>query len=323
MKSEKIKPLVTVAVVCYNEEENIVACLESLLNQSFPSQKYEILIVDNGSTDQTQDLVKPYLKGSKGIRWMINWEKGIASSRNMAVAEAKGTLLAFTDADCVVRPDWLEKLVSGFEKYQAQDPRVAAVGGGNYPPGRSKFSRALSLVLNTYLGSRGSTQARRYLKNRRVPHLSCSNVLFFKSKIKEIGGFDETLGSIIEDEDLTYRLSRKGYCFYYLARTAVAHNLAKSFKDWAKKMFVYGKGRTWFLARHPEKWSLLFLSPIILVLGFPVLLWPYLILISLYSLRLALVNQKPRLWLNLVSLYFATHFFYGLGQIYGFFRKRE
>lgn len=314
------KPKVTVAVVCYNEERNIGPCLESLLNQSFEQKNYEILVVDNGSTDRTLEIVEAYHNRSDNIRLVANPKIGIAVSRNVALREAQGGLLAFTDADCEAPPSWLKKLVNGFEKYHRQDSRTVAVGGSNHPPKTTVFGKSLGLVLNTFLGSRGSVQGRRFTSDRPVPHLPCANVLFSKKKLKEIGGFDERLGSIIEDEDLTYRLSRKGYRFVYLAGTAVTHKIARDFGDWAKRMFVYGKGRVWFLKKYPEKWSLYFVLPILLVLAGPFLLVPYSAAIFFYSLGVVLKNRQLERLPSVFILYLITHWVYGAGEIYGFFR---
>ena len=316
------KPQITVAVVCLNEEKNIGPCLESLLHQTFPLKNYEILVVDNGSTDDTLKVVKKFKAKSPNLRWVENSKIGIAASRNVAVKESRGELLALTDADCRTPRQWLKKLISGFDKYHRLDPLVVAVGGANRPPQTTTFNQSLSLILNTFLGSRGSVQARRYLHDRYVPHLPCVNVLFLKQKIKAVNGFDETFGSIIEDEDLTYRLSQKGYHFVYLAHTAVAHKTARNFSHWAKKMFVYGKGRIWFLKKYPEKWHLFFALPIVFVLTWPLSLWPYLIAIFFYSLGVVLKAQKTHLLPQIMLLFLATHFAYGVGEIYGFIVKR-
>ena len=313
-------PKVTVAVVCLNEEKNIVPCIDSLLGQSYDPKNYEILVIDNNSSDKTQKIVRSYQSGGR-VRMVVNKKRGIAVSRNVAVREAAYDLLAFTDADCEVPGDWLKKLVSGYLKYKKKDSLVVAVGGGNVPPSNTTFYQAMGIMLNTYLGSRGSVQGRRFSKDRFVKHLPCVNVLYEKKAILKIGGFDESLGSIIEDEDLSYRLWKEKRHFVYLAGVEVIHKMRSNFKSWAKNMFVYGKGRVWFLRRHPEKWSLAFLAPIALILLFPTLGGFYLLATLFYSLWVVNEKEKPNLLLLVWAFFVITHLSYGLGEIWGFFKR--
>ncbi len=317
-----MKPKVTVAIVCYNEEKNIAQCLNSVLNQSYDRENYEILVVDNGSTDQTEKIIKDLQKKTGRIRLVVNLRLGIAISRNVALRQAQGQLLAFTDADCVVPKNWLKTLVAGYSKYHSTNSKVICVGGPNRPPQTTAFYQALGLVLNTFLGSRGSVQARQYLDDRFVSHLPCVNVLYDKDKIRQIGGFDEKFGSISEDEDLSFRLRQKGFQFVYLAQAGLVHKMRADIWAWAKNMFIYGKGRVWFLEEHPEVWHFLFLLPIGLVLLAPIMVPIYLAIIFVYSFWVVARARKLNLWLATAEIYFATHFFYGIGEIYGLFKKR-
>jgi len=324
-------PRVTVAVVCFNEERNIIDCLSSLLDQSYGPKRYEILVVDNNSTDKTRQLVKGLQKKYRQIKLVVNKKRGIAASRNVALRQVypesnrrtQGKLLAFTDADCIVPKDWLSNLVKGYQKYTVKDQKVVAVGGSNVPPTTSDYYRALSIMLNSFLGSRGSVQGRQFKTDRYVPHLPCVNILFNKEKLIETGGFDEKLGNIIEDEDLTYRLSQKGYRFYYLKNAPVMHKMRSNIHSWAKNMFTYGKGRMWFLQKHPEKIHLYFLVPIFLVLTFPISLPIYLPLIFLYAIWISSKNEHLKLFPQVFCLLAVTHLSYGVGEIYGMVKGKN
>ena len=308
--------LITVAVVCLNEEKNIAECLKSVLKQSYFG-RYEILVVDNNSTDKTCDIVRDLQKIHKNIRLVINKKKGIAASRNVALKNSKTKLLTFTDADCIVPKNWLVNLVKGYEKYSAKDKKIVAVGGSNIPPPTTDYYRALSIMLDSFLGSRGSVQGRVFPNDRPVAHLPCVNVLFNREKLIEVGGFDETLGSIIEDEDMTYRLRQNGYKFYYLANSAVIHKMRSTISSWAKNMFTYGKGRAWFIKKHPETLHPYFLVPVVLVLTFPVSLPIYLILIFSYAIYTSNNKKQLKLFPQVFCLLVTTHLCYGVGEIWG------
>ncbi|MGB9911607.1 MAG: glycosyltransferase [Microgenomates group bacterium] len=319
----KILPKVTVAVVCFNEEKNIVDCLSSLLQQSYPAFKTEILVIDNNSTDQTIPLIKKFQRKTKRVRLIINPRRGIAISRNVAVKNCRTAFLAFIDADCIAPKNWLKSLVLGYQKYKRKIPNLVAVGGPNYPPKTTSFYQALGIVLNTFLGSRGSVQGRRYEEDREVTHLPCVNVLYEKKAIEEVGWFDESLGSIIEDEDLTYRLLKTGRRFFYLAKSGVIHKMRSNLKDWAKRMVVYGKGRMMFLKKHPEAKKPIFYLPVILVLTAPLSFWFYLFFFGFYSFWLAYRQKKLNLWGKIFLIFFVTHWFYGLGEIKEIFNGKN
>ena len=122
---------VSVVVVCYNEKDNIEQCILSLLRQNYPHESYEILFVDNGSTDGTRDIIKKFKSEHKNIHLEINLDKGIAGSRNLGLLKSKNEYIAFTDADCIVPDNWLQKLTWWLPAIHTSDPNVIGVGGSN------------------------------------------------------------------------------------------------------------------------------------------------------------------------------------------------
>ena len=114
-------PLVTVVVPARNEALVIEDCLDSLLRLSYPRERREIIVVDNGSTDDTRERVRGY--GDR-IRLVLEEREGPSAARNRGVSEASHRLVAFTDADCVVEPGWLGELVPPLA-----DPQTGIAGG--------------------------------------------------------------------------------------------------------------------------------------------------------------------------------------------------
>lgn len=314
---------ISVVVVCFNEEKNIGDCLSSLVNQTYDRKNYEVLVVDNGSQDRTREIVGDFVRRCENVRLVVNPRRGIAQSRNVGVWEAKYGLIAFTDADCLAPAPWLEALAAGYRWYKSQDPSVIAVGGSNIPPPSPKhFYQALAIALDSFFIARNSVQGRVFSKDRNVPHLPCANVLYEKEKIQDIGGFDESFGSIIEDEDLSYRLKLAGFNFVYLAGAFVHHKMQDNLRDWAKRMFIYGKGRMWFLKKYPRRWSPVFAAPTILVLTLPLSGLLYLPVTLFVSLGECLKKGRVSLVFDVFLLYVVTHILYGCGEIYGLFKKR-
>ena len=111
--------MISVVIPTYNEENNIEKCLLALENQTIARDRYEIIVVDGQSTDQTVKIAKKY--SDKVIMQKTRW---IAGARNDGVAVAKGDIIAMTDADCVVSKDWLEEITNALMK----DNAVAVFG---------------------------------------------------------------------------------------------------------------------------------------------------------------------------------------------------
>ena len=102
---------VSVVITCLNEEENIKSCIESLISQNYFKGQYEIIIVDGGSTDNTQDIINKLGNKNELIRLVVELKKGTAAGRNTGIRIARYNHIAFIDADCEAPQDWLDTLV--------------------------------------------------------------------------------------------------------------------------------------------------------------------------------------------------------------------
>lgn len=113
------RPEVSVIVPTYRDGDALAACLAALTGQTFPRSRFEVLVVDNGPTRPSTGPTQP------GVRWLHEPTPGSYAARNRALAEARGALLGFTDADCVPAPDWVEAAVAAF----AAEPTTARLAG--------------------------------------------------------------------------------------------------------------------------------------------------------------------------------------------------
>ena len=113
--------IVSVVIPAYNEQDYLGACLDALLAQSVSPCLYELIVVDNASTDGTACLAR-----RRGVRVVGEARKGYVHALRRGIAASSGELLAFTDADCRVPPDWIARLVADFG---TASPQVVAVGG--------------------------------------------------------------------------------------------------------------------------------------------------------------------------------------------------
>jgi glycosyltransferase involved in cell wall biosynthesis len=116
--------MISVVVPTYNEEDNIVACLTSLRQQDYPKDEYEIIVVDGNSSDRTRELAEPLAD-----RVIIQTSRKVGGARNDGAVIARGSIIATTDGDCILPPDWLREIAGSFRK----NPDMVQLYGTVYP----------------------------------------------------------------------------------------------------------------------------------------------------------------------------------------------
>jgi len=165
-------PKISVVVPTFNEEQNIVNCLESLQKQTIPKEYYEVIVVDGNSKDRTRELAEPLAD-----KVIIQTSKKVGGARNDGAAISSGEIIATTDADCVIPENWLEKIIRSFEK----DDRVVQLYGTVLPlePGiKFRFYLALANIFSR-IG---------YYTHTLYYTLGC-NTAFTRSAYMKIGGY--------------------------------------------------------------------------------------------------------------------------------------
>ncbi len=313
---------ISVIILTRNEEKNIRACLTAILKQSPAGDNWEIIVVDGNSQDNTIKVVNELQQGSDRLRLITNEKTQIAAGRNLGLKASCYPFIAFTDADCVVPKNWLKKLAAEYIRLNLIDQRIAGVGGGNVPfDSGSRFSQALGVYLDSFLGSFNSAQGRNFTEVKKVASLACLNVLYKKNSLIECDLFDEKLANICEDADMNFRLREKGHNLYFIPDLAVAHKLRPRFLSWLRNMALYGQGRARLSSKHHDYRSIFFALPFLFVFGMVAvplgLLSPiffvsllYFPLIFLYAGALALKRKSPTLFPLVLAVFIATHFVY-------------
>jgi glycosyltransferase involved in cell wall biosynthesis len=190
MKSDSKRTTVSVIVPTYNRKELMKKTLESLSKQEYPQNKYEIIVVDDGSTDGTKDMVlRMKEKSPSPIRYLRQKNQGAARARNLGIKNAKGFIIGFTDSDAIPRRDWIKNSVKYFEK--------SNVGGveGKVITDEDVITPFTHQVINKKSGL----------------YPTC-NMFYLKSVLDEIDGFDERFKDPFrEDTDLAFTVLKKGY----------------------------------------------------------------------------------------------------------------
>jgi glycosyltransferase involved in cell wall biosynthesis len=198
--------MVTAIIVTYNRSRFLSDAIESVLAQTYFNKNpadWELLIIDDGSTDDTGLLVSRYLQAVPNIRYYCEPHRGVSAARNLGLAEARGDFIAFLDSDDLWLPSKIEVQMSYLRAFPSapfclteeiwirQGKRVNQARKHQKPSGYI-LERALSLCL-----------------------LSLSSALFRRQLLDEIGWFDEAL-PVCEDYDLGLRIALR-YPYYYLS----------------------------------------------------------------------------------------------------------
>ena len=178
----------SIIIPCYNEEKHISACLESIFAMDYPNDQFEVIVVDNGSTDLTREIISQY-----PVTLLRDDHKNVSGLRNLGAAHAAGEILAFVDADCIVSMNWLMKAQNYFERRD-----VAAWGAPPVIPENATW------VQKTWFLVR-----RKKEDIQEVEWLESMNLFVRKALFLEINGFNESLVTC-EDVDLSYRLGKYG-----------------------------------------------------------------------------------------------------------------
>jgi GT2 family glycosyltransferase len=230
-------PKISIIVAVYNGEAHIATCLNSLLNQDYPRDRFEVITVDNGSTDKTKDLIRQF-----PVTYVLeNAAQSSYAARNTGARQATGEGLAFFDADQEADPSWLRELIVGWD-----DLRYGAFAGKYLPMG------ADTNLAGKYWHQQEASQFRTEYAEDEIPKLGGGNTLIRRSVFKELGGFDSQMISW-GDFDFSYRLKKKGYRVKYNGAALVKHFERTTVKRLLKREYRIGFGRSSFLAKYPEQ----------------------------------------------------------------------
>jgi GT2 family glycosyltransferase len=262
--------LISVIVITLNEEKNIASCLDSLLSQDYPPERYAVVVVD-ASQDSTPEIVKRY----PSVRYLRS-TKGFSRQKNLGLQAADSALVAFTDADCLAPPDWLRVIARAFS-----DPGIDGIGGNAYlPPGSGYFEKCAAAVGHPAGGAIGF-DANVTRGPRGIEFIAGCNAAFRRSALKAVGGFDPGFEDGGEDVDLSRRLKRSGFFLDYIPELTVYHKSRSSL--WLYVRWNIGVGATKYNLQHPGALRLL-LQPAFVV-------WPALGLLAVAGIGL----HSPRL----------------------------
>jgi GT2 family glycosyltransferase len=230
-------PSISVVICAHNAAATLDECLRHTCSLDYPG--LEVLVVDDGSTDSTPQIVRRY----PGVRLVQIDHGGLAAARNAGVEAATGELVAYLDSDAFPTQEWPYYLALAFD-----GPDVGGAGGPNIPPydeppGAEVVARAPG----------GPVQV--LFSDDRAEHVPGCNMAFWKLVLTEIGGFDPVYTKAGDDVDACWKILNRDWKIGFHPAALVWHRRRQGLGNYLRQQLAYGRSEALVEDRHPERFT--------------------------------------------------------------------
>jgi len=242
---------ISVVICTYNRADALPSAILSVLRQSVPPERFEVIVVDNNSTDDTASVVKPMMAEHDNLRYVFEARQGTSIARNRGWREARAPYVAYIDDDAEATAAWLGAVM---EALATSSPKPVALGGPILPLYRVPKPKWFKDEWETATWG----PEPRFLEGHELLH--GSNMVVSRSALERVGGFCESLGPVGatyaqgEDTELFFRLQAdsQGHIYYTpdaVVRHEVAtHKMSVRYRMWRS----FGSGQAWYEFRRPR-----------------------------------------------------------------------
>lgn len=298
--------MISVIIPTLNSGDTIQNTLNSIFSNGFPRELFEVIVVDNGSQDRTEEIVRKF-----PVRFYKCLKRGQGPARNLGIRESKGDIICFTDSDIIVPKGWLKKISDFLETR----PDVDGVGGIVLSPIQGHKNNIQRLVGEIYVQHQGfpSNLAKtRYLDYK--GSLYSANCAYRKETLEACDGFDESLWNHYYyhdscDIDLSWRLVKMGKRLMFNPDIKVYHWAPWSLQGIFRQQF--GWGVVYTMIKKKYGWQ---------ARVFRDKVWPYYDFLSCLLRSLALASFSS-LQKGFLRIFYVTSFY--LGRIFGYERWKN
>lgn len=330
--AEQTRLFLSVIIPSYNRKDEIQELLASLNAQDLAKDQFEVVVVDDGSTDGTDGWIYDFSKSSNlDLSFIRQNHQGPGAARNLGMQTAKGDVFVFIDSDCLAPSNWLNLIAKTF----AEDPQVQAFGGrddalADFPPLLLAINYSMTSFLTTG-GMRGGAQKRLAKFYPRSFNMGLHRKLY-----EQIGGF----GTLRHGQDIEFsnRIIKSGAKVVYLPECVVYHKRRTSLRTFFRQVFNWGVARVNLFKIDSAMLEPLHVAPAIgfwfvivftcwaFILPAVFAIWKLLALIGLSALLLSAVHAAMK-WKNVHVGLFVPIVMplqiagYGLGFSLAFYRR--
>lgn len=255
-------PFISVIVPVRNEARFIRRTLGQLLEQDYDPRRYEILVADGCSEDETPSLVRELMADHENLRLIDNPARWSSAGRNRAVRAARGDVVVLVDGHCELGSrHYLREVADAFLRSGADclgRPQPLDV------PGATTLQRAIAAARSSWLGHNPASYI--YSSVERLVPAESVAVAYRRDVFNAVGLFDESFDAC-EDVEFNYRLDRAGYRCFFTPRVGVRYHPRGDLRGLFSQLVRYGRGRMRLLRKHPETFSVSCLLPAVLLVG--------------------------------------------------------
>ena len=305
-RTSKPSSPITLALICHKEGEKLALVLEDIKKQKALDQVAEVLLFQNGTCEKTRETAKGFVS-QLPLKIFSSSENHLGKARAFLVQKAQCDRIAWTDSDCRLEADWLEKLLHNWAEQSlklgpAKD--LLAVGGPNRLPPDRLWKKGFNLSLSVFIGHGFSPQAWKVKQATRVRHIPTCNGLFLKKAILEAGNFSTKQARQGEDLELGLKMHSKGELFLFPEPEVINH-FAETYFMALKRLFRFGT------VQSPKNnrfyYPLLFFTPILslgLILNSTLALSVfYESLPTMFNIKESLLDLSPTINKKFLGLY--------------------
>jgi lipopolysaccharide/colanic/teichoic acid biosynthesis glycosyltransferase/glycosyltransferase involved in cell wall biosynthesis len=262
--------MISVIVPAYNAEETVGECIRALVAQTMDSSQYEIIVVDDGSTDGTAALAES--SGAKVLRQERSWP---ATARNLGVRNARGEIICFTDADCVPYREWLEEIT-----YPFQDSQIIGCKG--------TYSTNQSTLVARFVQLEYEDKYDLLKRKKFIDFIDTYSAAYRRDVFIANDGFDQRF-PYLEDQELSFRLAARGYQMIFRPTATVLHQHSSTVADYLRKKFRIGFWKAQVVRRFPVRGLKDSHTPQIMKLQMMLMAMAYLATLAILASRWALL----------------------------------
>lgn len=233
--------MISAIVSTYNRAHFLPILFDSIISQSVGFEQYEVVIVNNNCTDNTEEVCKKFIADHPKIQitYCIETSQGLSYGRNRGISESKGELVTFLDDDAFLAPDFFEKTLSFFK----HSSEVNAIGGKILLHYMKEKPAWLNPFMSSLLGYFNCGDKEKVFTNS---YFRGSNMTFRKCLFKKYEGFNTSLGRVgkqlfgNEEKELFYRLKSKGEEMWYVPSTVVYHlvPIERTYSEFIKRQAI-------------------------------------------------------------------------------------
>lgn len=319
------KTLVTVIMPIRNEAGFIRESLQAVLNQDYPQDWMEILVVDGMSTDGTREIVQDFREAFPNIRLIDNPGKIVPTGMNIALQQAQGEMIVRVDGHCIIQQDYVRRCVE-----YLGDGKIDGVGGPMETIGETDMAQAIALAMSSPFGVGGS--AFRTIKDRSMLVDTVAFPAYRRETIQKAGLYDEEMVRN-QDDEYNFRLREMGGKILLTPDIRSRYYSRSSLKSLWRQYYQYGFWKVRVMQKHPRQMSLrqfippAFVGSLLLLALFAIFLPAARVLLAvdvaayiganLLASTLTASKHGWRYFLYLPLIYAILHVSYGAGFLYG------